>query len=93
LREIALAESAVRGSLEMQSNNPEAWFLLGLIHSEKKQYHEAVRAYEQVVRYENKHPNAWMNLARAYLEVGNRTKARIAFDNHRKILAERDGAR
>lgn len=79
------AELYLKQVIRLQSNNPHALRLLGVLAAQKKQYSEAIRFLETSLRYLPNNSLAWSNLGNIYLEQKEFLKALNAYEKSLKI--------
>jgi superkiller protein 3 len=69
------AVSALENSVGMNSNNAEAFFLLGDLYSELKRVDESIAAYKRSLMLDPKQKEVHCNLGTVYAEKGNMEEA------------------
>ncbi len=79
------ALDAYKHVLEIAPNNLEALRKVGYIHLHRKEYGQAVWAYEHYFAHGGNDPAVRLNLAAAYVEIGQSAKA---ISECKKVLAE-----
>jgi serine protease Do len=56
---------------EMESNNPDAWFMLGNAHQKLGQDEDAIRAYRKAVEIDAEHSGAWLAMGVSHVHTKN----------------------
>ncbi len=79
------AESAYRGLLSDQPNNPDALHLLGVIAYQRKQYAEAIDLISRAIALGNRTPEYRNNLGNVYLAQGRIEEAQACYHKALKL--------
>jgi len=58
-------------------HDPEIWNFLGIAHSRKQDFENAVEAYEKGISIDNEYPDLFNNLGNAYYSLAQKTNDRI----------------
>ena len=80
LSEFKLAEPYVRKTLEIEPDNPEAHFMLGIIANITNRAEEAVTHFQEALRHDTEQPSVLTNLGTAFRGIGDANRAIIAFE-------------
>ncbi|KAK9817859.1 hypothetical protein WJX72_003273 [[Myrmecia] bisecta] len=78
-RDFRKATAEFQKVVEMDPTNAAAWNLLGLCRTSQGDIPAGLQAYEQAIKLNPKHREAWINMAQAKKEVGLVEEARVAF--------------
>ena len=70
----------LRGKIINNPDDIKAWFQLGRRYEQRKEWDEAIRAYETIIRKKTAHADAWKWLGWAYIRVNNDAEALKVFD-------------
>lgn len=76
--QLASAEAVYKAVLQLASQNPMAWHLLGTVAGQLGDKVAAVTHLQQSLRLYPGDPIAWKNLASAFLDIGEYSNARGA---------------
>lgn len=74
------AENAVKTGLKIKPEDAAAYFLLGEILVRKGNLREAIRQYQQAVKFEEKEDLYWIEMAVAQEKVGDLSSAIISYN-------------
>lgn len=88
--EPALAE--LQTSKEIDRTLNAVTYLIGRAHQELGHLDDAATAFEEVLQFETNHPSANYNLSQVYTRLGKTDDAARSLENHRAVLAQRNGA-
>ena len=80
LSEFKLAEPYVRKTIEIEPDNPEAHFMLGIISNITNRSEEAVTHFQEALRHDTEEPSILTNLGTAFRGIGDANRAIIAFE-------------
>ena len=72
------AIAQLQASLEIDPNNPRAYYLLGWTHNQLEQFTEAVTAFQQAIRLQERFALAYDGLGWTYNQLGRHAEARDA---------------
>ena len=72
------AREALEHSAQIQPNQPETEFQLGVLSDAESKQQEAVQHFERVLQIQPTHAGAWSKLGALYLQQGELTKAENA---------------
>jgi cytochrome c-type biogenesis protein CcmH/NrfG len=89
-RDFTGAEAAISRCLELDSSHADAWYYKGLLLSRADKHAQAADAFRSATLRQPNHPQAWLNLAHAYLKLRRDTEARLAFRRHQAVTASRE---
>uniref|UniRef100_A0A1I7VM46 TPR_REGION domain-containing protein n=1 Tax=Loa loa TaxID=7209 RepID=A0A1I7VM46_LOALO len=78
----------LKRSLELQPISPFAWFNFGCCAWKLEKWREAAKAYQECVRYEPAHFQAWNNLAAVYERLDNAERAKAVLQEALKLNFE-----
>lgn len=68
---------ALKAVTDLVERSPKAWYYLGNLWYDKRQYAEAVSAWETSARLDGSFPTVWRNLALAYFNKMNRQEEAV----------------
>ncbi|MGE3770072.1 MAG: tetratricopeptide repeat protein [Bdellovibrionales bacterium] len=71
----------IRQALVLDANNPPAWFNMGMIFFDHRQYKEAAAAFMEAAKRAPTRVDFWLALGRAYTEGGENNAALATFEN------------
>lgn len=80
LSEFKLAEPYVRKSIEIEPDNAEAHFMLGIIANITDRSEEAITHFQVALKHDTEQPSVLTNLGTAFRGTGDANRAIIAFE-------------
>jgi tetratricopeptide (TPR) repeat protein len=80
LHEDSLAEQSCRTAISRDSTNADAYFNLGWLYIENKQWKDAITAYEKVTQFDSSKTLAYINLSNLYYQEGRIEDAKSAYN-------------
>ncbi|MGH7376550.1 MAG: tetratricopeptide repeat protein, partial [Candidatus Methylomirabilales bacterium] len=84
------AIAALRGGLELDANDPELWYNLGVAYLSKREFNQAREAFAATIQRDPEHLDARNNLAHALVGLGDLKAARAEWE---ALLARSPGNR
>lgn len=79
LHEDSLAEQSCRTAIGRDSTNTDAYFDLGWLYIQKKDWKSAISTYEKVVQLDSSKTFAYINLSNLYYQEGKIEEAKAAY--------------
>lgn len=74
-------------ALQIEPNNPPAWYNLGLIYLDHRKWREAAAAFNEGAKHAPTRADFWLMMARAYAHQGEHAAARIAAEQAARLAA------
>lgn len=83
----ARVESLLKKAIRLDPSFAKAYFELGNVYSQSRQYTEALQEYQQALRLNPNDANACYRLGQVYFHLGKKSLARKEFALHQKLLS------
>ena len=78
----------VNKALKMNLSSKTAWYTRARILLESERWKDAEKAFRALVQMDPKNPKVWIGLGKAYMVLGQLTRAVEAFLNAKKLIEE-----
>ncbi len=78
----------VNKAIKMNLSSKNAWYIRARILLESERWRDAEKAFRALVQIDQKNPKAWIGLGKAYLVLGQLTKAVEAFLTAKRLIEE-----
>jgi tetratricopeptide (TPR) repeat protein len=88
--EPAEAESLLRRSIQLDTNDWESHYELGVLLAKQRKYREAASELARSIELDPKQPMAHYHLARTYDRLGEPARAKAERDIHQQLVSEGD---
>jgi|SRR6185503_3060942 len=72
-------------ALNVRTDVPETWYLVGEIYSDLRRYEQATNAYGAALKLDEQYPNALLGLGKAYVRLGRKAELQKVEEVLRKI--------